>query len=34
MHGLNDLGRQGGEQDLEIVDRFAVAVLGTHAGLH
>ena len=34
MHGVDDLRRQGREQRVEVVDRFPLAVLGSHADLH
>ena len=34
VHGLDDLGRDGCEQGVEVVDRLALAILGSHADLH
>ena len=34
MDGVDDLGRQGREQRVEVVDRFPLTVLGSHADLH
>ena len=34
VDGVDDLGRQGREQRVEVVDRFPLTILGSHADLH